>query len=75
MKITIRFLSVAQIIVIFQGRSLSVIMSTNRTPFNVKERIFVALAWLPKGTLQVIYQPSAVSCIFFLFELPPGPRT
>lgn len=36
-----------------QIRSSTAILSTQGTDFTMKERIFVALAWLPKGSLQV----------------------
>ncbi|XP_015601943.2 sodium/hydrogen exchanger 9B1 isoform X2 [Cephus cinctus] len=41
------------------ARSIFTVAATFRTPFNIKERIFVALAWLPKGTLQAALAPMA----------------
>lgn len=34
-------------------RSISVFLTTIRMPFSWKERLFVAIAWVPKGSLQV----------------------
>ncbi|XP_051154107.1 sodium/hydrogen exchanger 9B1-like isoform X2 [Leptopilina boulardi] len=41
-------------------RSLFVILSTFRTHFTYKERIFIALSWMPKGTLQAALAPLAL---------------
>ncbi|XP_033228110.1 sodium/hydrogen exchanger 9B1-like isoform X2 [Belonocnema kinseyi] len=41
-------------------RSIFAIFSTIRTPFTYKERIFIALSWLPKGTLQAALAPLAL---------------
>ncbi|XP_043465121.1 sodium/hydrogen exchanger 9B1-like [Leptopilina heterotoma] len=41
-------------------RSSFVMLSTLRTEFTFKERIFIALAWLPKGTLQAALAPLAL---------------
>ena len=37
--------------------------------FNVKEKIFVAIAWIPKGTVQVMEYTSRMhkECYFFLY--------
>jgi len=34
-------------------RTTTVFLTTIRMPFTWKERFFIAIAWLPKGTLQV----------------------
>ncbi|CAD6227541.1 GSCOCG00001224001-RA-CDS, partial [Cotesia congregata] len=41
-------------------RSSAAILSTQGTDFTMKERIFVALAWLPKGSLQATLAPLAL---------------
>ncbi|KAK0179637.1 hypothetical protein PV327_005374 [Microctonus hyperodae] len=51
---------ILHIICIFIGlmtRSFFVILTTIKTPFSVRERIFIALSWLPKGTLQAAFAP------------------
>ncbi|XP_043275647.1 putative SLC9B1-like protein SLC9B1P1 [Venturia canescens] len=50
-------LYVVCILVGLLARSAVCIMSTYRTNFNTKERVFVALAWLSKGTLQAALAP------------------
>ncbi|XP_044021062.1 sodium/hydrogen exchanger 9B2-like [Aphidius gifuensis] len=42
------------------ARSVFAVLSTFGMTFNMKERIFVALAWLPKGTLQAALAPMAL---------------
>ncbi|XP_063972582.1 sodium/hydrogen exchanger 9B1-like isoform X2 [Diachasmimorpha longicaudata] len=53
-------LHVICIIIGLVARSAFTILTTYRTPFTLKERVFVALAWLPKGTLQAALAPMAL---------------
>uniref|UniRef100_A0A0C9QX53 SLC9B2 protein n=1 Tax=Fopius arisanus TaxID=64838 RepID=A0A0C9QX53_9HYME len=53
-------LHVLCIILGLAARSACAILATYRTPFTMKERVFVAFAWLPKGTLQAALAPMAL---------------
>lgn len=39
-----------------QGRSAATYLTTWRTPLTWKERLFVVVCWLPKGTIQVCHE-------------------
>lgn len=39
-----------------QGRSAATYLATWRTPLTWKERLFVVVCWLPKGTIQVCHE-------------------
>ncbi|XP_015109039.1 putative SLC9B1-like protein SLC9B1P1 [Diachasma alloeum] len=53
-------LHVLCIIIGLAARSAFAILTTYRTAFTMKERVFVAFAWLPKGTLQAALAPMAL---------------
>ncbi|KAL0132537.1 hypothetical protein PUN28_000351 [Cardiocondyla obscurior] len=52
-------LYLACIIIGISVRSIAAFLTTCRMPFTWKERFFVAVAWVPKGTLQAAIAPIA----------------
>lgn len=54
-----------------QFRILTSFIVTGRVGLNIKERIFISFAWLPKATVQAAIGPVAYDLV--RTTLPPGP--